>query len=323
MKQRTPAPLLTVVLALVGGLVFIGFPAVPRAAEVPLRTIKKEFFTSLNQGKRLALLEALDRGQQLTAQELGAKYRWGQVPPDRQPPFFLARWWKSLSAAERQRQRLNWFRNNYQQLDLDRAARELNEQDRLTGLYRRLKREHEEPARRFETMFFPGRDLTFRDTGEDTRVGGVFRMESGADSPPETPEPPVETNQTETPTGDESPPAEPSETPARTEPEPVTPVEPPEESDTGWTRVRHFGDRTIIYRREGDEITVHRRTRDGETIRQSTYPLPEPSERSRSPRRKRTPGTTAEPVPVLRFPPPDIRRSEPRRPRLELPPVRR
>jgi len=127
---------------------------------IPEGPLKERFFQELTRPQIISLLETLDRSEQRTDFELGAKYRWGYIPPDRRPPAHLARWWGSLSQRERNNQRVQWFQEHYDQLNVDRAARELGQTNRLLKIQRDLQQNYGKTPEELESVFFPGDTVT-------------------------------------------------------------------------------------------------------------------------------------------------------------------
>jgi hypothetical protein len=183
----TYVPRLTLLgtLGIVVGLVLlIQGPAVAQQ-NVPQDKMKEEFFSRLDRPEIVQLMRSIDRGKQFTSFELGAKYRWGYIPPDRRPPVRLAQWWEGLSARQKDQERYEWFQKHYQQLNLSRAARELGLQDRLTEIYRELRQELNKPAGNLETVPFPGDTVNPPEkSGSDTGFQPIYRQSpSGSDQP--------------------------------------------------------------------------------------------------------------------------------------------
>jgi hypothetical protein len=145
---------------------------------IPEGPLKERFFQELTRPQIISLLETLDRSEQRTDFELGAKYRWGYIPPDRRPPVHLARWWGSLSQRERNNQRFQWFQQHYDQLNVDRAARELGQTDRLLKIQRDLQQNYGKTPEELESVFFPGDTVTPpRSTEqEDRQFAGTYRQ---------------------------------------------------------------------------------------------------------------------------------------------------
>ncbi len=106
--------------------------------------VRSSFFQSLTEQQRLELLNDIEQSSNFTDRELGARYRWGYIPADREPPATLGYWWESLGPREQDRLRLAWYRNNHQQLAPDRAARFLGLESRLY----RIQREYEQQWQR-------------------------------------------------------------------------------------------------------------------------------------------------------------------------------
>lgn len=48
----------------------------------------------------------------LNDDQRGAKYMWGSVPLDREPPHYLGLWWVRLTPAEREEKMVAWFRGH-------------------------------------------------------------------------------------------------------------------------------------------------------------------------------------------------------------------
>lgn len=173
------------------------FPASVTAQEsVPTEELRGAFFSTLNKNQVVEFMRAIDRSRQLTSYELGAKYRWGYIPPDRTPPASLARWWKALSPRKRDQKRVKWFREHSQQLDPDQVAQQLGLQDRLTSIYRKLRGNYSKTPEALESVPFPEVNVvpTRANTGA-TEFEAVYEQEgqSGASTNPQS--------QTKEPTG--------------------------------------------------------------------------------------------------------------------------
>lgn len=224
-----------------------------RAQErVPEDRLKEEFFGSLKRPQIVSLLETLDETKQLTDFELGAKYRWGYIPPDRRPPVSVARWWRSKSQGQRSNLRVEWFENHFDQLPLDRSARELGLRDRLTRIHRELESQLGNQPGELEAVEFPGdTPEPTVSTSEDTEYEAVYRQtddteESPASASAEESAGEKEPDDQKTDRDTESTEPEDSRDPAVENPD-----TPPEESD---------GDDGVRYRRVGDRIEVVERT---------------------------------------------------------------
>lgn len=140
-------------------LLIAALPVLGQQGEVPTDKLRERFFQTLNDRQIVEFTTELDKTKQLTAYELGAKYRWGYIPPDRTPPASLAQWWKSLSPRKKDEHRLKWFRKHYQQLNPDRVARQLGLQDRLTKIFRGLRADYSESPEALESVPFPESDV--------------------------------------------------------------------------------------------------------------------------------------------------------------------
>lgn len=123
---------------------------------VPEGPLKERFFEGLTRPQIVSLMKTLESGEQRTDFELGARYRWGYIPPDRRPPVSLARWWRSLSQRERNEERVKWFHDHYDQIDVDRAARELGQTERLLKIQRDLQQNYGKSPGNLEPVFSSG-----------------------------------------------------------------------------------------------------------------------------------------------------------------------
>jgi hypothetical protein len=265
-------------------LLFLGALAPAQAQDIDLTELKRQFFEPLSDEQKVSLLRTMDRSAQRTSLELGAKYRWGYIPSDRKPPISLAKWWDGLNQRQRREERLKWFRNHYQQLNVERSARELGLRDRLTKLYRELGDQEDNTGLQFESVSFPKGNLDL-DTAQQTKLPESYRrfkygdeeidVTSDQSSPPErdrevepretTPdEPAVPSDQqkTEDASMDESPPAQTAKQPD-TSPEGRAADKPDTETfgDTppSWERRLEFEGGTVIFQRVGDEVDVMRK----------------------------------------------------------------
>lgn len=254
----------TVALAvLVSTLLFLVASGGLRAQErVPEDRLQEEFFGSLKRPQIVSLLETLDETKQLTDFELGAKYRWGYIPPDRRPPVSVARWWRSKSQGQRSNLRVEWFKNHFDQLPLDRSARELGLRDRLTRIHRELESQLGNRPGELEAVEFPGdTPEPTMSTPEDTEYEAVYRQTDDTEKSPASASPGsadrtsgspeesdggTEPDDRKTERGTES--ADPEDS---REPEEKNPDTSPEESDA---------DDSVRYRRVGDRIEVVERT---------------------------------------------------------------
>jgi len=219
---------------------------------IDMEELKHRFFSDLTQSQIISLMETLDRSQQLTTAELGAKYNWGYIPPDRTPPVTLAQWWDRQNTRQRREHRIDWFREHYLELDVERAAEELGMKDRLTRLYRSLQSDQDSSTHQFEEVTFPEMDLesgesesTEASQSAGERVTRDRQDQNGSAESASKPQPDPE-----------------SET--ELEPEPDTPAQ---EADTGpekptWQKEVQIGDQTVIYERVGDDIRVVRGSAD-------------------------------------------------------------
>lgn len=239
--------------------------------DVPKTKLKEEFFSGLNKKEKISLLETLDRGKRLTSFELGAKYRWGSIPPDRRPPASLAQWWKSLSQRQKDKQRLKWFEKHYSQIDLDRAARELHQQDRLTKIYRRLENELNQDASELESVPFPGESVgPPEDSPTDTEFNKIYKQEKDDEeenaTPTDSTPPPegVEPESSESTESSQSSNTDKSE--KRVEKESVEDVTSEKSKKTeNDSKVRKFGQGNVYYRRVGDHIEIIERKKKDRT----------------------------------------------------------
>ena len=233
-------------------LLLVVFPIVPlHGQSIDMEELKNRFFSNLSQSQIISLMETLDRNQQLTTAELGAKYKWGYIPPDRTPPVTLAQWWDRQNSRQRRQHRIEWFREHYLELNVKRSAEELGLKDRYTRLYRKLQVEENSSAPHFEQVTFPATDE------EETRPS-----ESAESSQPDrdrtTPGRQRGDQQTEDTT----------EATTKTSPAPASETQPPsQEADTSsrqpiWQKEVEIGGRKIIYERVGDDIRVVRGSSD-------------------------------------------------------------
>ncbi len=116
--------------------------------------IRSKFFSSLSGEKRLELIRFVEQQRKFTPAELGARYRWGYIPVDRETPAFLGEWWNNLSEPQRNRRRLIWFRQNKERLNVDQAARALNLKARLFELQRKYMEKRRRRPSKFEPVDF-------------------------------------------------------------------------------------------------------------------------------------------------------------------------
>jgi len=80
--------------------------------------------TRLTRSQILSYLRTVDTGQSAT--DLGAKYLWGSVPLDREPPAYLGEWWGRLSTIDREEKMVRWFRTHLGAIDLKEVERHLD-----------------------------------------------------------------------------------------------------------------------------------------------------------------------------------------------------
>ncbi len=243
--------------------------------------VKEQFFTSLDEARMVELLEQIDSEQDYSPNELGAKYRWGYIPPDRRIPDRLGEWWRGLSRSERRRHRVSWFRRYYQRLDVDQAANRLNLSDRLYQIQRRIEAD------------WYRRDIELEDIEFDIDEDADEEVKEEVDQPAPEPEEPVSDETAEKPEPEpekEDKPSEDPEEPADTsEPEEEAVAAEDEEADDPDPSPEEAPEpeeerSPFIYRRVGDEVEVIRRedeeTRreDREVILEDPGPAEEPPE---------------------------------------------
>ncbi len=142
-KQHLPGFMAGILLVLIVSSVFLllsgqSLQARPNFERTWMENrVRAAFFESLTEQQRLQLITDLERANNYSRRDLGALYRWGYVPVDREPPASLGQWWQAQTNREQDRLRLAWFRRNYQRLNPDNAAR-------ILGLQSRLYRIHQE-----------------------------------------------------------------------------------------------------------------------------------------------------------------------------------
>jgi len=270
---------------------------------IDMEALKDEFFSDLTEQQIISLLRTVDRSEQLTSVELGAKYKWGYIPPDRTPPFSLANWWDSLSDRRQRSVRLDWFRNHYQELDVDRAARELGMKNELLSLYRKYETQQSSREMQFEQVSFPegGLDYDTRtnrsSTGpshsrDDQRVSnpGSSREPSPSGQNATGPdEPTMEGSKNEDREGSsrsvQKNDADPDDTDTGTR----SPVKNNGNSsdrnrpDTGYRKKFEFAEGTVVFERIGNEIRVVRRESASDTHLKQPLRFDEPEQRSQPP----------------------------------------
>lgn len=318
MKKLLPSLCLFLLLVLVTGPVCV--LAQSNQGEVPTSKVKDKFFSSFDRKEKVSLLESMDKGKQLTVFQLGAKYRWGYIPPDRKPPNSLARWWKSLSPRGKDNQRVKWFNEHYQELNLDRSARELGKQDELTKIYRRLEKEYVKETDKLESVPFPDEEVKPpRANASDTNYEPTYEQNAEGDEKtsdgnvPSAPQKPRSTNPSEDDTNN-------SETAdADTDVQKQTASE---------TTVKEFGSGSVTYKRVGDRIKVigRDRNRSGRTDEGPKNNLDNRDSRDERMRNEDSPPTTeftdserpeeASQGSEVSIPPPMIRDSAEQGPRL-------
>lgn len=167
------------IVAVVGGVFLTGllnslFPAHLAAQPEPEdirreNKVSKEFFGSLSRQEKLELIKFREETSEHRDRELGALYRWGYIPVDREIPAFLGQWWSELSKVRRNRRRLSWFRENKARLDVDLAARVLDKKELLFELQRRYLEAQKKRPEKFEAVSFSfdgsGTDTAEKETG--------------------------------------------------------------------------------------------------------------------------------------------------------------
>ncbi|MFB6356314.1 MAG: hypothetical protein ABEJ65_07350 [bacterium] len=158
-EKRTTAGKLLVVMFF--GLMVLGYGTYqpvkavdPRSPEFRSR-VRNAFFSTLEPSRKLKYLKYIEAQKQLTSAELGTRYRWGWIPADREPPLRLANWWEELSPRRKRKKRLKWFNKRYDTFDPRRAARYLEQEERLNEVVRQLKQGKDYKGLQFESVDFP------------------------------------------------------------------------------------------------------------------------------------------------------------------------
>ncbi|MFB6345285.1 MAG: hypothetical protein ABEK50_05875 [bacterium] len=259
-------------LAVVG---FLLIPFIGLAQEsVPTDELRSEFFDELNKPQIIKYMSESDKAKQLTSYELGAKYRWGYIPPDRTPPASVAQWWRSLSTRERNDQRYKWFREHYDRVNPDRVARQLGLQDQLTKIYRELRKDYTNDEELLEPVPFPDTNVSPVSANQGaTEFQNIYEQNPGNSSEkeidrrpeylPEESQPESNQRPDQESSSPESQRTEESVEPSQEEPSPDTqPSNPDQQNEKAGKspEVEVFASGDLKYRRVGDHIEVIGRT---------------------------------------------------------------
>ncbi len=306
-----------VFLGLVLGAVFLLF--VSRAAALDEaevedarleNAVKEQFFTSLNEAQITELLQQIDNEQNHSPNELGAKYRWGYIPPDRRIPDRLGEWWRQLGPAERRRHRVSWFRRYYQRLEPDQAAARLNLEERLYQIQRDIEAEWYRRDIELEEIDFEFEfDEDPPEEGEEPeRTAPEIEVEREPLPAEEEPRE-EEVEKTEEPEPEEP---DDKEEPAPAEEEVAVEEEPKEEEETAPdaedAEVEEEPEAEepspFIYRRVGDEVRIIRRA-DEEPAAEAPETRPDDLSPARPATEEEPPAEEDEPV-ILDIPLPPL-----------------
>lgn len=170
-----------VVVGLLAGVFVAGSAAADQSYQVNPDALQEAFYETLSDQQIVTFLKAVDDIGQRTERELGAKYRWGDIPPDRTPPRSLGRWWSSRSQRQRRQQRLDWFDEHAEQVSVDRVAQVLGLQGRLARIHRSLQDGQEPSQSGLEPVALPSGPATPESTPNPTRVLGAVHDQNPSD----------------------------------------------------------------------------------------------------------------------------------------------